>query len=61
MNISNFGSCIDLDGASKIVFVGNLSWTTTVDQLMSFLSQAGGIISTEVQHFEDTNRSKGWA
>jgi RNA recognition motif-containing protein len=47
-------------GNSKVVFIGNLSWTTNNDSLFEFLSHAGDVVSAQVQRHEDTNRSKGW-
>lgn len=45
---------------SRTVFIGNLPWVCNNDQLFEFLSQAGTVLSAEVQRYEDTNRSKGW-
>jgi len=42
------------------VFVGNLAWSTTDEQLSAFMAPAGNIVSAEVQTHEDTGRSKGW-
>jgi RNA recognition motif-containing protein len=44
------------------VFVGNLAWATTSDQLLKYIDEAidGGITSVEVKRHEDTKRSKGW-
>lgn len=47
-------------GASKTIFVGNISWTTTDSQLLEFCSRAGRVQSAEVKRFSDTLRSKGW-
>eukprot|EP01033_Poteriospumella_lacustris_P001142 gene1142-836_t len=43
-----------------MVFVGNLTWTTTDEDLVTFLSQQGNVLKAEVQRYEDTKRSKGW-
>lgn len=43
-----------------MIFVGNLTWTTTDEDLVTFLSQQGNVLKAEVQRYEDTKRSKGW-
>lgn len=47
------------DGTKK-VFVGNLAWSTTDDELFEFAAQSGEVQSAVVQRHEDTGRSKGW-
>jgi len=42
------------------LFVGNLSWTTTNETLLSFFQHCSDLISVEVQLHEDNRRSKGW-
>mmetsp|Transcript_14431 Transcript_14431/g.18917 ORF Transcript_14431/g.18917 Transcript_14431/m.18917 type:complete len:290 (+) Transcript_14431:237-1106(+) len=42
------------------VFVGNLAWSTTDEELNEFMSKAGTVVSAEIQTHEDTGRSKGW-
>lgn len=42
------------------VFVGNLSWSTTNEQLMEFAQRTSNVVSVEVKRHEDTLRSKGW-
>lgn len=42
------------------MFVGNLSWSTTDEQLMSFAAAAGSVVSAKVQLHADSQRSKGW-
>jgi len=42
-------------------FVGNISWTTTGEDLLGYFSGAGHVTSTEVMAHADTGRSKGWA
>ena len=42
-------------------FVGNISWTTTGEDLLAYLSAAGNVVSSEVMAHADTGRSKGWA
>jgi RNA recognition motif-containing protein len=49
------------NSSSKNVFVGNLSWLTNNEDLYQYLSKEGRVISVEVQRYEDTHRSKGWA
>ncbi|CAM9724097.1 unnamed protein product, partial [Choristocarpus tenellus] len=46
--------------ASSTVFVGNLSWSTTSDDLRNFMSSVGEVVSAEVQSHADSGRSKGW-
>jgi RNA recognition motif-containing protein len=45
---------------SCIVYAGNLSWSTTDEQLLAFASFGSGIVSAEIKRHEDTKRSKGW-
>ena len=45
---------------SRTVYAGNLSWSTTDEQLLAFASAGGGIQSAEIKRHEDTKRSKGW-
>mmetsp|Transcript_15419 Transcript_15419/g.27167 ORF Transcript_15419/g.27167 Transcript_15419/m.27167 type:complete len:254 (-) Transcript_15419:359-1120(-) len=42
------------------VFVGNLTWSTTSEQLQEFAAPVGRVVSAEVKRHEDTARSKGW-
>lgn len=44
------------------VFVGNLPWTTTEEQLKLFFLQVEGnaLVGVEIKRHEDTKRSKGW-
>ena len=42
-------------------YVGNISWTTTSDDLTAYFSGAGKVLQCEVAHHLDTGRSKGWA
>jgi len=44
---------------SKCLYVGNLSWEATSDDLRELLVGTGEIVSAEVQHHPD-GRSKGW-
>lgn len=45
--------------ANKL-FVGSLAWTATDDDLASFFSAAGTVVSAKVIVDRDTNRSKGF-
>lgn len=45
---------------SSTVFVGNLSWGTTSDDLRVFMATLGEVVSAEVQSHADSGRSKGW-
>ncbi len=47
-------------GHSRTVFIGNLPWMCSNNQLADFLGQVGTVIFAEVQRYEDTKRSKGW-
>uniref|UniRef100_A0A7S2V6P6 RRM domain-containing protein n=1 Tax=Fibrocapsa japonica TaxID=94617 RepID=A0A7S2V6P6_9STRA len=44
----------------KTVFVGNLKWSTTNEELQEFMSQCGNVVSADVQAHADSGRSKGW-
>jgi len=46
---------------SNTLFVGNLAWATTDDDLREFMQTAGTVMSVQVQTHADTGRSKGWA
>lgn len=43
------------------IFVGNLSYRTTEDQLASLFSQAGEVVSATIVTDRDTGRSRGFA
>jgi hypothetical protein len=43
------------------LYVGNLSYTTTEDDLRTLFSQAGTVASVALIKDRDTNRSKGFA
>lgn len=45
--------------ASKL-FVGNLPWTTTSDDLQQLFSQYGSVVSAEVKADKFTGRSRGF-
>jgi RNA recognition motif-containing protein len=44
----------------KTVFVGNLAWNTTDEELRDFMAQSGTVTSATVQSHADSGRSKGW-
>ncbi|CAM9642995.1 unnamed protein product [Ascophyllum nodosum] len=46
--------------SSSTVFVGNLSWSTTSEDLREFMATLGEVVSAEVQSHADSGRSKGW-
>lgn len=43
------------------IFVGNLSYRTTEDQLADLFSQAGEVVSATIVTDRDTGRSRGFA
>lgn len=45
---------------TKKIYVGNLSWNTTEDELTDLFAQYGEVISTRIITDRDTNRSKGF-
>jgi RNA recognition motif-containing protein len=45
---------------AKKLYVGNLPYTTTVDQLRALFSQAGEIVDVTIIMDRETNRSKGF-
>lgn len=47
-------------GNTNKVFVGNLAWSTTDEELLEFAAQNGEVRAAHVQRHEDTGRSKGW-
>ena len=46
---------------SKKLYVGNLVYETTEDDLKELFSQAGNVVSANIIRFHDTGRSKGFA
>ncbi len=46
---------------SKKIYVGNLSWNTTENDLNKLFAQYGEVISASVIMDRETNRSKGFA
>lgn len=51
---------MDKTAALFNVFVGNLSWSTTNEDLKTFFRSSGNLVGVEVQLHDDTRRSKGW-
>ncbi|WP_028975457.1 RNA recognition motif domain-containing protein [Spirochaeta cellobiosiphila] len=45
---------------SKKIYVGNLSWNTTEDDLTNLFAQYGEVLSVNIIIDRDTNRSKGF-
>lgn len=45
---------------TSIVFVGNLPWSTTNEELHAIMFTAGQIVTCEIQHHDRSSRSKGW-
>lgn len=45
---------------SKKIYVGNLSWNTSDNDLHNHFAQYGEVISTRIITDRDTNRSKGF-
>mmetsp|Transcript_12617 Transcript_12617/g.42654 ORF Transcript_12617/g.42654 Transcript_12617/m.42654 type:complete len:278 (+) Transcript_12617:217-1050(+) len=48
-------------GGGRVCFCGNVSWSTTDEELRDFMAACGDVLSAVVQRHEDTGRSKGWA
>lgn len=45
---------------NKKLYVGNLLYETSDDELRDYFSQAGNVVSAQVIRFQDTGRSKGF-
>ena|ERR1043166_9446751 len=45
---------------AKNIYVGNLSWSVTSDDLVELFSQFGAVIKAEVIVDRETNRSRGF-
>ena len=45
---------------SKKIYVGNLSWNTTNDDLSDMFAQYGEVLSVNIISDRETNRSKGF-
>ncbi|KAG5191632.1 hypothetical protein JKP88DRAFT_191549 [Tribonema minus] len=48
------------EAGNRTVFVGNLAWNTTADELRDFMASVGTVLSSAVQCHADSGRSKGW-
>lgn len=46
--------------ATNVVFIGNLAWSTSEENLRAFASSVGPVLSVQIQAHADTGRSKGW-
>ncbi|GAB5033406.1 rna binding protein [Nannochloropsis oceanica] len=46
--------------ATNVVFIGNLAWSTSEENLRVFASSVGPVLSVQIQAHADTGRSKGW-
>lgn len=46
---------------NKKLYVGNLLYEVTDDELTQHFGQAGAVVSAQVIRFQDTGRSKGFA
>ncbi|MGI6606777.1 MAG: RNA recognition motif domain-containing protein [Peptococcia bacterium] len=45
---------------AKTLYVGNLPWTTTPEELSEFFSDYGEVISSRIIKEKETNRSRGF-
>lgn len=45
---------------AKTLYVGNLPWTTTPEELSEFFSEYGEVISSRIIKEKETNRSRGF-
>ena len=45
---------------AKTLYVGNLPWTTTPEDLSVFFSEYGEVISSRIIKEKETNRSRGF-
>lgn len=45
---------------AKTLYVGNLPWTTTPEELCEFFSDYGEVISSRIIKEKETNRSRGF-
>lgn len=63
MWLSNINRILLVTGdiMAKKLFVGNLSFTMTDDQLRDIFSQYGALVSLNIVQDKFTNRSKGFA
>lgn len=44
----------------KTLYVGNLPWTTTSEDLTSYFSEYGQVVSSRIIKERETNRSRGF-
>ena len=44
----------------KTIYVGNLQWDVTDDELSDFFTPVGAVFSAEVVREQDTGRSRGY-
>uniref|UniRef100_A0A6U4FSY9 RRM domain-containing protein n=1 Tax=Phaeomonas parva TaxID=124430 RepID=A0A6U4FSY9_9STRA len=42
------------------IYIGNLTWDTTDEELLEFLGSVGEVLNASVQRHADSQRSKGW-
>jgi len=45
---------------AKTLYVGNLPWTTTPEDLTAFFGEYGEVISSRIIKEKETNRSRGF-
>lgn len=45
---------------AKTLYVGNLPWSTTPDDLTTFFGEYGQVISSRIIKEKETNRSRGF-
>jgi RNA recognition motif-containing protein len=46
--------------STKTIYVGNLEWNTTEDELKEFFSTQGNVVSVQIIKDRDTGRSRGF-
>jgi RNA recognition motif-containing protein len=51
---------IDNSNSGRNIFVGNLPWTVTSDDLALYFGTVGRVKSVNITRFPETGRSKGW-
>lgn len=60
LSVSFLDKCERTDGMAKRIYVGNLPWATTSDDLRDMFSQHGEVESAEVISDRETGRSRGF-